>query len=214
MRELILVPVLLFKFANSAPELKSTDCICPMIYSPVKCDNGKTYGNECEANCDKAVNCENTLTLTTTAKPVVPKVCVCPEIYQPVKCGNKQDFSNMCYATCKGFNKSDCKETKICTCPRIYNPVTCGKDQVQYANTCEADCQGEIGCKNDAVTKACKNFKKISRRDQIRCKNYSKISKKMIKENSKKKPNKKKMKRFSKVMKQLETKLSAISKNF
>merc|ERR1712046_358064 len=177
MRKLIIVPVLLFKLASSAPELKSIDCICPMVYSPVKCDNGKTYGNKCEAECNKAVNCRNTLTLTTTlptAKPVVDtETCICPEIYQPVKCGNKQDFSNMCHATCKGFTESECKETKVCVCPRMYNPVTCGKDQVQYANTCEADCQGEVGCKNDAVMNACKNVRKMSRRDQNRCKNYS-----------------------------------------
>merc|ERR1712087_119232 len=169
----MVVPVLLFKLASSAPELKTIDCICPMLYSPVKCDDGKTYGNECEATCNKANNCENTLSLTTTStiskatvKPALDaEACICPEIYQPVKCGNKQDFSNMCHATCKGFKKSECKETRACICPKIYNPVVCGKDGIQYANTCEADCQGEIGCKNVAVMNACKNTKKISRRN-------------------------------------------------
>ena len=32
-------------------------CICPMIYAPVRCDNGKTYSNQCVANCARAKNC-------------------------------------------------------------------------------------------------------------------------------------------------------------
>jgi hypothetical protein len=32
-------------------------CVCPMVYAPVKCDNGRTYSNLCVANCNKAKNC-------------------------------------------------------------------------------------------------------------------------------------------------------------
>jgi len=32
-------------------------CICPKIYAPVVCDNGKTYPNQCVANCRHAKNC-------------------------------------------------------------------------------------------------------------------------------------------------------------
>ncbi len=32
-------------------------CICPDIYAPVKCSNGKTYPNACVASCRKAKNC-------------------------------------------------------------------------------------------------------------------------------------------------------------
>ena len=32
-------------------------CICPMIYAPVKCDNGRTYSNACVASCAHAKNC-------------------------------------------------------------------------------------------------------------------------------------------------------------
>ncbi len=32
-------------------------CVCPMIYAPVKCDNGRTYTNGCFASCAHATNC-------------------------------------------------------------------------------------------------------------------------------------------------------------
>ena len=32
-------------------------CLCPDIYAPVKCSNGKTYPNLCTASCQKAKNC-------------------------------------------------------------------------------------------------------------------------------------------------------------
>jgi len=32
-------------------------CLCPDIYAPVKCSNGKTYPNACVAGCQKAKNC-------------------------------------------------------------------------------------------------------------------------------------------------------------
>lgn len=31
--------------------------VCPQIYAPVICDNGKTYPNQCEADRKKAKNC-------------------------------------------------------------------------------------------------------------------------------------------------------------
>jgi hypothetical protein len=32
-------------------------CICPQVYAPVKCSNGKTYPNLCVAGCQNAKNC-------------------------------------------------------------------------------------------------------------------------------------------------------------
>jgi hypothetical protein len=42
----------LFTEANAAPR-----CLCPKVYAPVTCDNGKTYPNLCVANCKNAKNC-------------------------------------------------------------------------------------------------------------------------------------------------------------
>ncbi|HXV78183.1 MAG TPA: Kazal-type serine protease inhibitor [Candidatus Polarisedimenticolaceae bacterium] len=32
-------------------------CLCPKIYAPVVCDNGKTYANQCLADCRNAEGC-------------------------------------------------------------------------------------------------------------------------------------------------------------
>lgn len=38
-------------------EVQAGACRCPMIYAPVVCDNGKTYANQCLADCKNARNC-------------------------------------------------------------------------------------------------------------------------------------------------------------
>jgi len=32
-------------------------CVCPMVYAPVVCDDGKTYSNSCVAACRNATGC-------------------------------------------------------------------------------------------------------------------------------------------------------------
>lgn len=32
-------------------------CICPDVYAPVKCSNGRTYPNACVASCNRATGC-------------------------------------------------------------------------------------------------------------------------------------------------------------
>ena len=36
---------------------KDPNAICPLVYDPVRCDNGKTYSNLCFANADCATGC-------------------------------------------------------------------------------------------------------------------------------------------------------------
>ena len=38
-------------------EVHAAACRCPLIYAPVQCDNGKTYPNQCVADCHHAKNC-------------------------------------------------------------------------------------------------------------------------------------------------------------
>ena len=33
-------------------------CLCPRIYAPVTCSNGRTYANPCIAKCNRATECE------------------------------------------------------------------------------------------------------------------------------------------------------------
>lgn len=44
--------------AQADPECKKIkNPICPAIFDPVTCDNGKTYSNQCFANADCATGC-------------------------------------------------------------------------------------------------------------------------------------------------------------
>lgn len=38
-------------------EAQAAPCRCPLLWAPVVCDNGKTYSNQCFANCQHAKNC-------------------------------------------------------------------------------------------------------------------------------------------------------------
>jgi len=49
---------LLFAVVCAALPLQAAGpCICPDIYAPVQCSNGKVYPNQCVANCRHATNC-------------------------------------------------------------------------------------------------------------------------------------------------------------
>jgi len=41
----------------TATPAEAARCICPRVYAPVVCDNGKTYPNQCIADCRHARNC-------------------------------------------------------------------------------------------------------------------------------------------------------------
>jgi len=41
----------------TATPAEAGPCICPKIYAPVRCENGKTYANPCLADCRRAKNC-------------------------------------------------------------------------------------------------------------------------------------------------------------
>lgn len=43
--------------ANHGGCHKNPHPICPAIFDPVVCDNGKTYSNQCFANADCATGC-------------------------------------------------------------------------------------------------------------------------------------------------------------
>ena len=47
----VLVAVASFKVASAGP------AVCPQIYAPVICDNGKVYPNQCYADRHHAKNC-------------------------------------------------------------------------------------------------------------------------------------------------------------
>jgi len=43
--------------SETATSAEAGPCICPQVYAPVVCDNGRTYPNQCVADCRHARNC-------------------------------------------------------------------------------------------------------------------------------------------------------------
>jgi hypothetical protein len=43
--------------SESSSKAQGSACRCPLIYAPVVCDNGRTYPNQCVANCHHAKGC-------------------------------------------------------------------------------------------------------------------------------------------------------------
>ena len=43
--------------ATTATPAAAARCVCPKVYAPVECDRGKTYANQCLADCRNARNC-------------------------------------------------------------------------------------------------------------------------------------------------------------
>ena len=102
-------------------------CVCDFSFDPVTCANGKTYANQCLADCDNAPGpCQ--------------RLGVCSNIYDPVIC-NGVVYANECVARNAGCSNP----TKLCACGLIYAPVRCS-DGTIYVNACVAACRGASGC--------------------------------------------------------------------
>jgi Kazal-type serine protease inhibitor domain len=44
-------------FALSGKAEAAGGCLCPKVYAPVTCSNGKTYTNSCVAKCNHGTDC-------------------------------------------------------------------------------------------------------------------------------------------------------------
>jgi len=88
-------------------------CLCPRIYRPVCGVNGKSYGNECSANCANV------------------------DIAYHGKCETSDDSNTLDWSSF--FRKSCDKCPKFVT--GHPSPV-CGKDGKTYGDRCQANCRG------------------------------------------------------------------------
>ena len=54
---MILIGVVAIVAAAISTPAEAAPCRCPLIYAPVVCDHGRTYPNQCVADCHNAQNC-------------------------------------------------------------------------------------------------------------------------------------------------------------
>ena len=102
-------------------------CACSLEFNPVTCADGRTYVNQCIADC-------------AGAPGPCTRLGVCSNIWNPVTC-NGVVYANLCQALNAGAGPCDV----LCPCPLIYAPVRCS-DGRTFINACVAACQQASGC--------------------------------------------------------------------
>jgi hypothetical protein len=145
--------------------------VCPDVWDPVICSDGRVYSNDCYAYRACATGCVpygdgGPVPLLEAKKPGgggggCPRNINCPDLWDPVICNNGQVYSNGCYAYrdcatgCVPYGDDSMMSLEVKPgsggCPRrincldVWDPVICSNGQV-YSNDCYAYRACATGC--------------------------------------------------------------------
>ena len=152
-------------------------CACTKMYKPVLC-SGKTYDNQCEADCEDATGCSAVTTTTTTTQAPMPSTEGANKLCSHTTCSKVDHVcdTHKAYMSCTGaaFRCSWATKFKRLASVRKNDPCSTGQEvtsiKVHHHNGPHADEEctqnGEYKCGMGLLTADSSKCECVTRTDQ------------------------------------------------